>query len=1065
MNERKECSLTFKVRRILLTTMLIFAFSVLHAQNININGVVSDELGMPLPGVSVLVKGTSTGAATDFDGNYTISAPPNSVLVFSYLGYAIKKITVTQSRTLNVTLEEDIAALDEVVVVGYGIQKKESVVGAIAQLEGEALVQRGTVPNLADALSGSIPGVNVLTGSGIPGGQVGGDYEDSQILIRGRSTWNNASPLVLIDGVERSLNDIDPETVKSISVLKDASATAVFGVKGGNGVILITTKRGKSGQAVFKIDANLSVKSLSRVPRVLDGVQSTIAKNYGIINSLPVYPTGWSDYASQEEIGYTRDQTYPFAYPNVDWADVMLNDSAISSRVNLSVSGGTDDVKYYGVIGYLSDGDILNTSDVGQGYDPGFTYKRFNYRTNLDFNLTKTTKLSVNLDGYYGRQQRSGAPIFNFWYGVYSKPWTQPVVQYEDGTYSNGNGVYERFGNNEFVELNFQGINVSNRGEVNAKIDLEQELDFVTKGLKVAGEFAYNNYYQNTGAGVSDDGILTKWVNPEYYLLNDPNANIEDYTEYFFPGDFESTTDGFEFKDLPLNYNTERITGGDAEGVESRFLIRLRLLYNRSFGKHDVGGMALFSREEFLDYFDRNNPSLQGFPQKSEDWVGRVTYGFDNRYNIELNGAYNGTERFGPGYKFGFFPSVGIGWTVSNEKFFEGATNVMNKLKFRYSDGMVGNNNGNRIAQWAYFTNFNNDGGGIPFGDPEGSIINGPSIFSEGAIGNPFIQWESARKQNFGVELGFLNNKFSAEIDLFREDRDDIIVTAAQRNVPDFFGADAPTANIGATESKGYEIVTKYNDNFGNLNVWAQVSFTYAKDKILEREDSQLLPEYQKLAGYQIGQVRSTLPTGIINSFDDLYTGVVGLQNNDLLPGDYRLLDYNANGVIDPSDGVPYGYANNRPQHTYNFMLGASYKGFSFNVNFFGQYNVTQTVGLSEFAFDAPAIYPTQVNNTWTPEYGNTDPTFRALNYNRNASNANFYQMDGSMLRLKTAEVSYTLPKKIISNIGLANLRLFVNGNNLLLWSDLPVDIEGREFNYRNYPVTKQVNFGLSASF
>ncbi len=1049
--------------------MLLFVtVSFVSAQTRQVSGLVSDAAGVPLPGVSILIEGTSKGVVTDFDGNYTIEASTNDVLVLSYLGYKTQKITVGSQSVINVTMAEDLAELDEVVVVGYGIQKKESVVGAIAQLEGEALVQRGTVPNLADALSGSIPGVNVLTGSGIPGGAVGGDYADSEILIRGRSTWNNASPLVLIDGVERTLNDIDPETVKSISVLKDASATAVFGVKGGNGVILITTKRGKSGQAVFKVDANLSVKSLSRVPKVLDGVESTIAKNYAIINSLPVVPTGWNDYASQEEIGYTRDQTFPFAYPNVDWADVMLNDSAISSRVNLSVSGGSDSVKYYGVIGYLTDGDILNTVDVGQGYDPSFTYKRFNYRTNLDFQLTKTTKLGVNLDGYYGRQQRSAAPIFNFWYGVYSKPWTQPVVQYEDGTYANGNGIYERFGSNEFVELNFQGVNVTNRGEVNAKLDLEQQLDFITEGLKVAGEFAYNNSYQNTGAGITDDGILTKWVDPQFYLLNDPNADIEDYTEYFFPGDFEGTTDGFDFKDLPLNYNTERITGNDAQAVESRFLLRLRLLYNRSFGKHDVGGMALFSREEFLDYFDRNNPTLQGFPQKSEDWVGRVTYGFDGRYNLELNGAYNGTERFGPGFKFGFFPSVGVGWTVSNEKFFEGFTNVMNKLKFRYSDGVVGNNNGNRINQWAYFTNFNNDGGGIPFGDPNGAIINGPNIFSEGAIGNPFIQWESARKQNFGIELGFLNNKFSAEIDLFREDRDDIIVTAAQRNVPDFFGAPAPTANIGSTESKGYEIVTKYNDNFGDLNVWAQVNFTYAKDKVLEREDSQLLPEYQKLAGYQIGQVRSSLPTGIIKSFDELYTGVVGLENSSLLPGDYRLLDYNANGVIDPSDAVPYGYANNRPQHTYNFMFGARYKGFSFNVNFFGQYNVTQSVVLSEFAFGAPAVYPIQVENTWTPEYGNADPSFRSLNIGQDrtgVSSANFYQMDGSMLRLKTAEVSYSLPEKVINNIGLSNLRLFVNGNNLLLWSDLPVDIEGREFNYRNYPVTKQVNFGLSASF
>lgn len=1061
MSKQKKCFIFLKTKKSLLTIVLLLAISVLHAQTIKVSGSVYDESGFPLPGVSVIVEGTNKGAATDFDGKYSIEVAPNSELTFRYLGFVTQKIKVTQSRTLDVTLVEDVAKLDEVVVVGYGTQKKESVVGAIAQLDGDALVQRGTVPNLTDALSGSLPGVTVLTGTGIPGGQVGGDYENSEIFIRGRTTWNDASPLVLVDGVERTLNDVDPETVKSISVLKDASATAVFGVKGGNGVILITTKRGKTGEAQFKVDANLSIKSISRIPKVLEGVGSTEAKNRAIVHGLSVYPTGWNDYASQEELGFIRSQELPFAYPNTDWAEIMLNDSAISSRVNLSVSGGTDFVKYYGSIGYLTDGDILNTEDVGQGYDPDFKYDRYNFRTNLDFTLTKTTKLGVNLDGYYGIQQRSGAPIFNFWYGVYSKPWTHPILQYEDGTYGNGNGIYERFGQNEYVELNFQGVDINNRGEINALINLQQELDFITKGLKTSAELSYNSFYTNTGAGINDDGVLTKYVDPVFYTLDDPNADIEDYTSYFFPGEFVNTTDGFEFIDAPLNYQTDRITQGDANNTQNRLLIRLRLNYNRSFGKHDVGALALFSREEVLKYFDRLQPSLQGFPQKSEDWVGRFTYGYDGRYNVELNGAYNGTERFGPGYKFGFFPSVGVGWTVSNEKFFEKARNVVNKLKFRYSDGEVGNNNARSIGQWPYFTSFNS-GGSIPFGD--GANFNGPLIFSEGNIGNPFLQWETARKQNFGMELGLFNNKFTAEIDLFREDRDNILVNAAQRNVPDFFGAPAPAANIGITESEGYEITAKYMNNIGNFNYWAQVNYTYAKDKIIAREDSQLLPDYQKQAGFQIGQTRSTLSTGIINSFDELYTGVVGLQNNNLLPGDYRLLDYNADGFIDPNDFVPYGYPS-RPQNTYNLMLGADYKGFSFNVNFFGQYNLTQTVGLSQFAFDAPAVYPEQVNNTWLPGYGNSNPTFPALSYNRSSSNAEFYEMDGSMFRLKTAEVAYSLPKKFISNIGLSALRVFVNGNNLILWSDLPVDLEGRDFDYRNYPVTKQVNFGLTATF
>ena len=279
------------------------------------------------------------------------------------------------------------------------------------------------------------------------------------------------------------------------------------------------------------------------------------------------------------------------------------------------------------------------------------------------------------------------------------------------------------------------------------------------------------------------------------------------------------------------------------------------------------------------------------------------------------------------------------------------------------------------------------------------------------------------------------------------------------------FGAPAPAANIGKVISEGYEIVVNYKNNINNFNYWATFSYTYAKDETLEREDPELKPDYQKDQGYQIGQTRSQIATGIINSWDEIYTGVVGLANNDLLPGDYRIMDYNANGVIDPNDGVPYGFPN-RPRNTYNFMLGGDYKGFTFSMNFFGQYNITQDVTLSEFAFDAPAVYPDQVNNTWLPQYGNNNPTFRALKYGgRNASTAQFTKRDASLFRLKTAEIGYNLPKKAISSIGLSGLRLFVNGNNLLLWTDLPVDIEGRDFNYRNYPVTKQVNFGLTATF
>ena len=1064
MSKQKKYFIFLKYKKLIASLMLLFMFSTFYGQTNTVSGKIIDETGLPLPGVSLVVEGTKNGTITDIDGNYKIAANKNDVLVFSYVGYITQKVKVS-GKTINISMKNNVASLSEVIVVGYGSQKKETVVGAVGQLSGSELTKRGNLTNMTDALSGSIAGVTVLSSTGIPGGAIDGNYNDSQILIRGKGTWNNASPLIMVDGVERTFNDIEPNDVKTITVLKDASATSIFGVKGGNGVILITTKRGTKSDAQFKIDANVSFKSISRVPRTLEAYAASKAKNYAIINGLAVVPTAWSGFKSDQELEYYRNGQYPEAYPNTDWTEAMLEDYATTSKITASVSGGNDFVKYFGSLGYVTDGDILKTGDIGQGYDPNFQYDRFNYRTNLDFTLTKTTKLEVNLNGYYGSQSRSGAPVFNFWYGIYAKPWTTPVLQYEDGTY--GQGIeYERFGQNEIIALNTAGIDVQNRGELNTNLKLEQNLDVVTKGLKITGELAYDNYYSTLGAGINDDGMLMKYVRPDYYTSTDPNKDINNFTSYFYPGDYTTSTHGFEYMEAPLVYEKERSNGAAARSVRNHLMYRINLNYNRKFGKHDVSGLALFSRDEVRNY------NINGWPSKREDWAGRATYAFDKRYNIEINGAYNGSEKFGEGYKFDFFPSVGLGWTISNEKFFESIKKYMNNFKIRYSDGIVGNDNANGIGQWPYFTSYsvggtlntnNSTQQTAPFGD--GAIYNGPQIYQQGLIGNPDLHWETARKQNLGFELAFFDDKLSMSLDLFKEDRDDILVGADQRQVPIYFGAPAPVANIGVTKSNGYEFVANYRNNINKFNYWASINFTHVKDEIIKKEDPELKPEYQKAAGFQIDQTRSSLASGIINSWDQIYTGVVSLNNTQLLPGDYRLIDYNADGFIDFNDSVPYGYPT-RPQNTYGFALGGDYKGFSLSVNFFGQYNVTQNVGLDEFSFNAPTIYQEQLDNTWLPEYGNTNPTLRALNYGgRSASNGHYNERDGASLRLKTAEFGYTLPSTFIKKIGLSALRFFVNGNNLVLWSDLPVDIEGEDYNIRNYPVTKQVNLGLSATF
>lgn len=448
-------------------------------------------------------KGTTNGTITDVDGNFVITvSKPEAVLQFSYIGYNTVEIKSTDAK-MKVVLEESSQMIDEVVVVGYGAQKKESVVGSIAQVKGENLKSRGAVSNITDALSGTMPGVTVMTSNGNPGG--GGEFgEDSQILIRGMNTWNNAQPLVLVDGMEREMNDVDVNEIENFSVLKDASATAVFGVKGANGVILITTKRGQQGKAKVSVEANFAIKSLSKVEKPIGSYEGLLARNYAVVNELPVYGDQyWQFYTSNRMLEKYRTGVDPEKYPNVDWQDVMLRDAAYASKYNLNISGGTDFVKYFTSAGYVYEGDIFDTTQ-GRGYKPEFRYDRFNFRTNLDFTLTKTTTFKVNLSGYYGKQQTPGGGIHNMWYGVYKYDPAGAVPIYSDGTYGADYAPSDRLGFNSLFFMNTFGSKVLNRTSITSDFELKQDLDFITKGLSVRGRFSYDNYFTSRGTEVKD---------------------------------------------------------------------------------------------------------------------------------------------------------------------------------------------------------------------------------------------------------------------------------------------------------------------------------------------------------------------------------------------------------------------------------------------------------------------------------------------------------------------------------------------------------------------------------
>ena len=1030
-------------------------------QKKSIKGSVLDETNTPMIGVSVVEKGTTNGTVTDINGNFEIKVSTvNSNLVFSYIGYEAKEIT-TQNSELKIQLLPISKNIEEVVVVGYASQKKQSVVGSIAQTTGESLKTKGGVTNLANAISGTMPGVTVMTSAGSPGGN------DQQILIRGMNTWNDATPLILVDGIERNMNDVDMNEVATVSVLKDASATAVFGVRGANGVILITTRQGNNAKPKVNLEVNTAFKSVSKVEKQLGSYDALLARNYALVNELPLPmpQASWTTYYVPDRIlGYYRDQTDPLKYPNFDWASFMLRPYTKTDKYAINISGGTDFVKYFTSIAYTSDGDILNSAPNPKGYQPEFSYKRYNFRTNLDFNLTKTTQFKVNLSGYYGKQQQPGSGIGPIAGGIYRhSPTSLPI--YPDGIFASDETTSDQYGTNVFRVLQISGIKSTGRTSLTSDFEINQKLDFITKGLSAKAKYSFDNYFTTSGVDITDnENVVTKRfdIPTNTWVTTTPTIG----------------TDGFDVFPTPLGYNSESVGGG----TQRRVYYDLSLNYNRSFGKNNIGALALFSRQEAV--------TGTAWPMKREDWVARLTYSYDEKYLAEINGAYNGSDQFGPGHKFALFPSIALGWRLSEEKIIKDNVPQISNLKLKYSIGLVGNDNLKGI-QWGYLTTWRTwdkglDGSvfqqfGYPnfgyspyYSDPTKTPI---PVYVEGTPGNPNLQWEMAKKQNFGIELGLFDGLITGTADFFNEHRWNVLMVGSTITAyPAYIGAVAPPSNLGIIDSHGMELDFKVQKKFGKVNLWATYNWTEAINKIVNKADPELAPAYQKQAGYPINQNNTILTGGIITSWDQMYTvagydGSIG-NNKNGIPGDIYLVDFNSNGVIDKYDSAPNGYST-YPQNTYGFSLGGDYKGFSMMVQFFGVYNATLMEGMTyEFINNSPTITPLTLGRTYQPEYQNANPDYPSLSIKRTSLKGNnvlgygsSMNFDASYLRLKTAEISYTVPKTFSKKLFIDNMRFYVNGNNLLFWSKLSVDIEGANPSTTVYPNSKNINLGLSLTF
>lgn len=1042
----------------------------LHA-DITVRGVVKDETGELLPGVSVLLKGSQTGTTTDAAGKFSLNVPNrDAVLVFSFVGYLTQEAVVGNLSALDITLEVDQKILEEVVVVGFGTQKKQSVVGSIVQTSNEDLRRVGNVTDLKQALTGQLPGLTTITSSGEPGGTASGE-SSTAIFIRGRNTWNGGQPLILVDGAEREMNNIDVSEVESISVLKDASATAVFGVKGANGVILITTKRGSESKPQLSVTYNATALSVSRLPEKLDSYEAIMLRNEMIEREGAINPVSWGDYIPYEvALRYKRPQSEMDAilYPNVDWEKAMFRDISWSHRANLNVTGGTKFVKYFGSLAYLNEGDMFKRYDNHKGYDPSYAFNRFNFRSNLDFQLTRTTKLAVNLSGLFSQKNTNYS--FNntssgtnplAWAAAYRFPPDMIIPQHPDGAWGQNFALPPEALQNPVASIYNTGVWERRSVDLRADFALQQQLDFVTKGLSFTGTLFYDNGLQTVG-GIQDanhvrpeGNLLGKIVYPNLYRGGDQD-----------PSEYTETTpivaaNAFDWVVTPWTVNPES-TSATFTGfvpITRKLTYQGQLNYTRDFGKHYVTGMGMFRREQFA--------SGSMFPTYREDWIFRATYDFDHRYLFEFNGAYNGSEKFGPGYRFDFFPSIGLGWNITNEKFAK--ADWLSLLKLRYSAGMVGDDAGG--ARWAYQSQYQFGGSGI-----NSALLNAnpnersPYLFyREAIVGNPNIRWEKALKTNYGAELGLFNDLVMLNFDYFTENRTDILIAGTSRAIPPYFGATPPSANLGHVRSRGYELEMKLNHRFANgLHLFGNFAITHTKNRIINRDDPELQADYLKQAGFQIGQTRTQVRTGFYNNWDEVFASTPQ-QANDLfkMPGYYNIVDFNADGLINPNDDtVPFAYSE-VPLNNYNATIGAGLKGFSLALQFFGVNNVSRNIPLDNF-FQFQNTLFAHTRDHWSRDNPNAS-SFLPRWKSQGQFIGDYFIYDGSFVRLRTAEIAYSFGKNTLTRLGLSNLRIYANGNNLLFWSKLPDDREaawsGGAASQGAYPTPRRVNLGIDLTF
>ena len=1040
-----------------LLALLLLLPGQSFAQNLRVQGRVLDELGEGLIGAGVVIQGTNTGTITDMDGNFSLSVPQGATLEFSCVGYKTLAIQATARMTVN--MEPDTDALDESVVIAYGQQKKVTITGAVSAVGSEDIL-KAPVANVANALQGNLPGVSAVQASGMPGA------DEPVIRIRGVGSLNSAEPLVLVDGVERSFSQLDANEIESISVLKDASATAVFGVRGANGVILVTTKRGTTGKASVTATANAAVQTISKFVEFTDSYTYGKMWNYtAITDARPMsqWPgtaaiTDYTPYAddgirfSQSVMEHFRTGDMPRTFPNMDWIKYIMNDTAWQEQANVNVNGGTERVRYFVSAGFLNQDSLFKTFTDNK--NETFNYKRLNYRANLDIDVSKRSQLSITLGGrMQNRNTMGGGEGFLFRYLQGATPYAGSGID-EEGRHvisdENFVGQFDRDALSNYYGLGYQ---LESTNVLNFDIQYRLALDFITKGLSFKTKASYNSEYTARKNRQNGFGTGLTYV-----------ATIVDGEEVLRK---ENIT-------WPIPYS-------EAKWGSRNWYAEASFDYARKFGQHNIGALLLYNQSKTYYPWDSDNSLYQSIPKGYVGLVGRVTYDYATKYLLDFNIGYNGSENFAPGKRYGLFPSVSVGWIPSQEKWWEPLKNVIGYLKLRGSWGLVGNDNTNGArflylpGAWQFYTGattVNPQRRGANFGTSGGWL----QAVKELTSGNPNVTWETASKINLGLDAGFFRDHLHAYVDFFWEDRQHILVSNAS-TLPAVTSLPSSYVNEGRVKNHGYEVTLSWDDHIGNVRYSISPNFSFARNQVIEMLEVEPMYDYLKHTGLPVGQpfgydLFEFYQPGTEERYMETYGVPMPDQNLDLRYGDAVYVDLNGDGIVDQNDRKPLGYTTN-PEITYSLNTSIHWKGLDFSMLWTGADHVSRSLnGYFRDQFgstNTSALTQWVADNSWTED--NPDailPRISFTNRVHNNRDSQAWMINSRYVRLKNVELGYTFNKP--KSMPFFNyIRFYVSGQNLLTFSrfdgnDPEAPGSGLDFGVR-YPMTRVVNVGAQLNF